>query len=531
MTVDSDLTIPALVEGAAERFADSLAVSDDGIELTYSGLFDAARSFTAALVDSGIEPGDRVAVWAFNSAEWIISCLGLLQAGAVLVPINTRFKGPEAADILARSGARLLITVNDFLGIDYVTMLRRAERELPALERIVIARGPVPDGAEGWQTFLDRADGVTGKEVDRRRATVTAHDVSDILFTSGTTGVPKGVVMTHGRTLVCATDWVIMTGLRPGDRYLQINPYFTQFGYKSGILASVSAGAAMLPEKIFDVDRVLARVQQERVTVLPGPPTIYQSILDHPDLGGFDLTSLRVAVTGSADTPVELIRRMYDELPFSVIISGYGMTEGGTAASTERGDDPTAVATTVGRARPQYEIRIVDQDGHDVPAGDTGEILFRGPGVMLHYLDNPEGTAASLSFEGWLRSGDIGTFDPEDRLHIVGRIKDMFIVGGFNVYPAEVENALLRHPDIARAAVVGAPDHRLGEVGVAFLVLRPDSAVSEPGEIMAWCRQEMANFKVPRRVEIVTELPLNAAGKVEKEVLRARAAAHSAPFP
>jgi HIP---CoA ligase len=528
MTIDSSPTIAALVAGAAERFGDSLAVSDDDIELTYSGLFAESRSFAAALVASGVEPGDRVAIWAFNSAEWIISCLGLLQVGAVLVPVNTRFKGSEAAEVMARSGARFLVTVNDFLGTDYVAMLRGAGRELPALERIVIARGPVPDGTEGWGTFLERADAVATKEVDRRRAAVTTDDVSDILFTSGTTGVPKGVVMTHGRTLVCSSDWVVMTGLTHGDRYLQINPYFSQFGYKSGILASITAGAAMLPEKTFDVYRVLARVQRERVTILPGPPTVYQSILDHPDLAGFDLTSLRVAVTGSADTPVELIRRMYDELPFSVIISGYGMTEGGTAASTEPGDDPAAVATTVGRSRPRYEIRLVDGRGHSVPQGETGEIFFRGPGVMLHYLDNPEGTAATLSPEGWLRSGDLGRFDPDERLHIVGRIKDMYIVGGFNVYPAEVENALLRYPDIARAAVVGSPDHRLGQVGVAFVVLRPESKVTEPDEIIAWCRQEMANFKVPRVVEIVSTLPLNAAGKVEKEVLRGRAAAHTA---
>jgi acyl-CoA synthetase (AMP-forming)/AMP-acid ligase II len=480
------------------------------------------------LVEAGIEPGDRVAIWAYNSAEWIVACLGLFQAGAVLVPINTRFKGREAADVLARSGARVLVTVTDFLGLDYVAMLRRAGRELPDLASVVIARGGVPDGAESWRAFLDRADGASVREVDRRREAVTTDDVSDILFTSGTSGVPKGVVMTHGRSLYCSTDWVVMTGLGHEDRYLQINPYFSQFGYKSGILASVTAGAAMLPEKVFDVDRVLARVQNERVTVLPGPPTIYQSILEHPDLGGFDLASLRVAVTGSADTPVELIRRMYQELPFSVIISGYGMTEGGTAAGTEPGDEPAAVATTVGRARPRYEIRIVNPEGRDVPPGVTGEILFRGPGVMLHYLDNPEGTAANLSPEGWLRSGDLGMFDPDERLHIVGRIKDMFIVGGFNVYPAEVENSLLRHPDITRAAVVGAPDHRLGEVGAAFVVLRPAATVAKPDEIIAWCREEMANFKVPRLLEIVSELPLNAAGKVEKEILRARAATHVA---
>ncbi len=351
---------------------------------------------------------------------------------------------------------------------------------------------------------------------------MTADDPSDILFTSGTTGVPKGVVMTHGRTLSVATDWVAMTGLGEDDRYLMINPYFHMFGLKGGILACLSAGAAMLPEPVFDVDRVLERVQKEKVTVLPGPPTLYQSILDHPRVDRYDLSSLRVAVTGSADIPVELIRRIHQELPFSTIISGYGLTEGGTATGTRPGDEFKAIATTVGRPRPGFEIRIVDGKGAGVPAGQAGEIVLRGPSVMSHYLDDPEATASTLSADGWLKTGDLGVVDDDGRLRIVGRVKDMFIVGGFNAYPAEIENALLRHPDIRQAAVIGVPDARLGEVGMAFVVLR--SGASATGDdVISWARDQMANYKVPRTVEIVDQLPLNAAGKVEKEILKARA--------
>jgi HIP---CoA ligase len=522
-SVDRWPTIPALTESAADRFGDALAISDGATTMTFSGLFQAARSFAASLVSSGIDVGDRVAIWAFNSAEWIVACLGLLQARAVLVPINTRFKGPEAAEILSRSGAKVLVTVTDFLGTDYVTMLRSTGIGLPKLETTVVARGGVPDGTRSWKGFLDLATSRAASTVDKRRSAVRADDVSDILFTSGTTGVPKGVVMTHARTLYCATDWVTMTGLVSSDRYLMINPYFSQFGYKSGILACLAAGAAMLPEPVFDVDRALTRVQEERVTVLPGPPTLYQSILDHPRLARYDLSSLRVAVTGSSDIPVELIRRIHDELPFTTVISGYGMTEGGTASGTEPGDDFEAIATTVGRVRPRYEIRIVDDKGADTPAGEIGEILFRGPGVMAHYLDDEQGTHAALSPEGWLRSQDLGRFDRDGRLHIVGRIKDMFIVGGFNVYPPEIENNLLRHPDVSRAAVIGIPDKRLGEVGMAFVILRPDATVTKAEDIISWCRDEMANYKVPRLVRIVGQLPLNAAGKVQKEVLRERA--------
>jgi acyl-CoA synthetase (AMP-forming)/AMP-acid ligase II len=376
-----------------------------------------------------------------------------------------------------------------------------------------------------WKTFLGGATSAALQEVQRRSAELGPEDPSDILFTSGTTGVPKGVVMTHGRTLTVASDWVAMSGLRPGDVYLQVNPYFHMFGLKAGILASMVAGATMLPEAVFDVDAVLARVEAERVTVLPGAPTIYQSILDHPDRETRDISSLRVAVTGAADIPVELIHRVQQELPFRTVITGYGLTEGGTACATSEDDDPESIATTVGRARPGFELRIVEGD-RDVAPGEAGEVMLRGGSVMAGYLDDPEETAKVLSPDGWLRTGDLGVLDDAGRLRIVGRVKDMFIVGGFNVYPAEIENALLRHPAVRQAAVIGIPDHRLGEVGMAFVVTsHPVTA----DDIIEWSRDQMANFKVPRVVEVVDELPLNPTGKVMKDVLRDRAAAASRP--
>jgi acyl-CoA synthetase (AMP-forming)/AMP-acid ligase II len=305
-----------------------------------------------------------------------------------------------------------------------------------------------------------------------------------------------------------------------------VNPYFHMFGFKAGILASVAAGATMLPEPTFDVDRVLTRVAAEQVTVLPGPPTLYQSLLDHPDRAKHDVSSLRVAVTGSADIPIGLIRRVFDELPFPTIVSGYGLTEAGTANSTGLGDDPEAIATTVGGVRPGFEMRVVNETGDDLPNGEAGEVLLRGPSVMSHYLDDPDATVATLSSDGWLRTGDIGVIDAAKRLRIVGRAKDMFIVGGFNAYPAEIENAMLGHPQIASAAVIGIPDNRLGEVGMAFVVLNSGADTGEP-QIIEWCRAQMANYKVPRVIEIVDALPLNATGKVMKDELRERAAART----
>ncbi len=510
-----------MLADATRRFGARTAIIDGMASLTYDELAEEAGRFGAALIASGIEPGDRVAVWAFNSARWIVAALGLMGSGAVLVPVNTRFKGHEAADILLRSHARALLTVSDFLGTDYLAALRGTGVELPDLSTAVIAHGPAREDAEGWDAFLARATGPARDEFGRRCAAVVADDISDILFTSGTTGVAKGVVQTHGRTLQVATDWVAMTGLVAQDRYLMVNPYFHMFGLKAGILAAVCAGATMLPVAVFDVDRILALVAEYRVTVLPGAPTLYQSILDHPDRAGYDLSSLRLAVTGAADIPVELIRRLDDEMSFSTIITGYGLTEGGTAVATSAGDDVETIATTVGRPRPGFELRIVDDQGRDVGPGAPGEILLRGGSIMSHYLDDPAATAQALSPDGWLRTGDLGVTDSSGYLRIVGRSKDMYIVGGFNAYPAEIENSLLGHPDIRQVAVIGIPDARLGEVGMAFVVLRPGATVTG-GDIIEWSRDRIANYKVPRVVEMVDELPVNATGKVVKDLLRAR---------
>ena len=345
------------------------------------------------------------------------------------------------------------------------------------------------------------------------------HLISDVLFTSGTTGAPKGVMMTHGQTLRQFSDWCDFADLREQDRYLIVNPFFHMFGYKSGWLACLMRGAVVYPMPVFDVDRVLEMVEAEQITVFPGPPTVYQTILDHPSRADRDLSSLRVAVTGAADIPVELIRRLHEELPFERICTGYGLTEAGTCTGTRSGDDYETIATTVGRAMPDLDVRVADGD-HEAARGEVGEVLVRGFSVMTGYFDEPEATAAAIDDDGWLHTGDLGTMDDRGSLKIVGRIKDMFIVGGFNAYPAEIENMLLGHPDVAQAAVVGVPDERLGEVGRAFIVPRPGAAI-DPDELIAWCRERMANYKVPRSVVLRESFPMNATGKVMKDELLA----------
>jgi acyl-CoA synthetase (AMP-forming)/AMP-acid ligase II len=527
-------TTPRLLRDAASTHCDRQAVVDGDTTLTYSGLADAVQGAARAFVAAGLQPRDRAAIWAPNIWEWIVAALGLHAAGGVLIPLNTRFKGHEAGDILERSGARLLFTVTDFLDADYTVLLHdalggpgdaRPIAALPALERIVVLRGATPEGCEAWADFVAGGDAIAPEVADERALAVQPDDLSDILFTSGTTGRSKGVMTAHAQNLRAYRDWADVVGLREGDRYLIVNPFFHAFGYKAGILASLMMGATIHPQLVFDVPQVMARVADERITMLPGPPTLYQTILNHPDFASFDMTSLRLAVTGAAAIPVELILRMRRELHFENIITGYGLTEScGIATMCRYDDDPETIATTSGRAIPELDVRCVDPDGNEVPRGEPGEVVIRGYTVMRGYLDDESETTATIDADGWLHTGDIGVMDDAGYLRITDRTKDMFIVGGFNAYPAEIENLMLANDAIAQVAVIGVPDERMGEVGMAFVVPRPDATV-EPDELIAWCRERMANFKVPRRIEVVAELPLNATGKVLKYELRARAGA------
>ena len=506
------LTVPALLDRAAEQFPDTEAVVAGDVRWTFDELRERSRAAARAFIEAGIEPGDRVAFWAPNIPEWIEAVLGLHLAGGVLVPLNTRFKGAEAADIIGRSRAKLVLLVNGFLGNEYAAALDGFD--LPDLDRIVVFRGDVPSDAVSWADFLAAADG------DDELPVVSDDDLSDILFTSGTTGRPKGVVATHAQTVRVFTDWSDIVGLRHGDRYLIVNPFFHTFGYKAGIIACLIQGATMLPEPVFDVPTVLQRVSDERVTMLPGPPTLYLSILNHPDRDSFDLSSLRLAVTGAAAVPVEMINRMRNELSFETILTAYGLTEStGTVSMCRQGDDPETISRTSGRAIPDVEIRIVDEAGNEVSRGDQGEIVVRGYNVTAGYFEDPEATAATIDADGWLHTGDIGVMDEQGYIDITDRLKDMFIVGGFNAYPAEIENALLGHPGVAQCAVVGVPDERMGEVCHAFVIARPGADV-DPDEVIAWSRERMANYKVPRAVNVVDALPTNASGKVLKYELR-----------
>lgn len=510
-------SIPELVRWAAERYGSAEAVVEGRNRVTYGELGARVERAAAACLANGVRPGDRVAVWAPNSLDWMVAALGAVSAGAVLVPLNTRFKGTEAADVLRRSGTRLLFITGTFLGTSYVASLRRAVADgpgLPDLEQVVVLSDDAPADYRTWKDFLASGDGVGEAEVRARALAVTPDQPSDIVFTSGTTGRPKGAVITHEQTLRAYEVWCDLAGLRKGDRYLIVNPFFHTFGYKAGVIACLMRGATMIPQPVFNVDTVLANIAAERVSVLPGPPTLHQSLLDHPARASHDLSALRLVVTGAAVVPLRLVEQLHGELGVETVLTAYGLSEAsGIVTMCRRGDPLPVIASTSGRAIPGTEVRV------QAPPGQPGEVLVRGFNVMRGYYEDEAATAEAVTEDGWLRTGDVGVLDPSGNLRITDRLKDMYIVGGFNAYPAEIEQLLGLHPAVADVAVIGVPDTRLGEVGKAYVVRRPASTLTAD-DLIAWARREMANYKVPRTVEFVPELPRNASGKVVKGELR-----------
>lgn len=513
--------IPNAVRINARRHPDLEAIVDGGLRLTFAELEMEMVDAVRGMIAMGVRPGTRVGLLAPNSARWIVAALGVLGAGGVLVPLNTRFKGPEAAYILRKSGASLLVTVTDFVDNDYLGMLRAADPDLAALTRVVVISGEADPDAQAWTSFLELGRAVSAEQVHAVIDAVTPDSLSDIMFTSGTTGYPKGVMLSHGQSLR-AHGWLTKAmGFRPGDRYLIVPPFFHTFGYKAGWMACIVHGVTSIPQRIMVVDQLLTTIAAEKVSILLGPPTLFQDLLDAPNRGDYDLSSLRVACASAAVVAPELLARIRDELNVENTLSAYGLTEATSLVSTTIPgiDDFSDVLSTVGRAALDVELRVVDDTGNDVAQGSSGELWVRGYNVMHGYWDDPGKTAQAITSDGWLRTGDLVVMDDRGYVRVIDRKKDMVIVGGFNVYPAEVERILGEHPDVADIAVVGMPDDRMGEVPVAFVVPRRGITVVEE-EFRRWARSQVANFKVPRRVIVIDSLPRNASMKVMKGELR-----------
>ncbi|WP_372729050.1 FadD3 family acyl-CoA ligase [Nocardioides sp.] len=493
-----DQTLPGILRAAAQRYGDRPAYVEDGETLSHADVLEHVRTIARGYLAHGLQPGERVCLWGPNSIDWALAALAITYAGGVVVPINSRYTAHEAADLIERTAARLVLVADGFLGRSQIADLRAAG-ELGSVAA-VIDLADVRD--------LPGAS-VSPAYVEARADAVSRDDVADILFTSGTTGRSKGAMSAHRQTIGVADAWAELGGVTSDDRYLVVNPFFHSFGYKIGIVVGLLTGATLYPLPTFDLEVTMRLVERERITVLPGAPTIYQSLLGAPGRAERDLTSLRLAVTGAAVVPVVLIERMRAELGIDQVVTAFGMTEA-VVATMCRPDDPAdLVATTCGRAIPGMEARIAD----------NGELLLRGEYVMLGYLDDEAATAEAIDADGWLHTGDVGTLDASGNLTITDRLKDMYISGGFNVYPAEVEQALARLDGVADAAVIGVPDERMGEVGKAFVVRAADTTLTED-DVIAFCKQRLANFKVPRHVEFTDALPRNLSGKVLKTQLR-----------
>jgi len=524
-----DHSMPELIRRAAADYGDDLFLIDEkGEALSFRQLEQRVEHAARALLSLGIEHGDRVAIWAPNSGAWIIAACAIEMIGAILVPINTRFRGAEAGYILDKSGAKLLFTVANFLGNDYVGMLQDAlggatvngpVAGLPDLGNIVLLEGDqTRASATSWTGLL--ANPAPLDQLKERERRVEPGTTCDILFTSGTTGKPKGAMHSHGQSLWMAGIWNQSNGLQRGDRALIVNPFFHSFGYRAGWVSALLAGMSVYPMATFDVESVLQQIEANRISVLMGPPTLFTSLLDHPDRQKYDLSSLRVGHTGSSNVPVELIHRARDELAFDIFLTSYGLTEATALVSVcYPTDSAETIARTVGYALPGTELRIAGPNGQAQPQGESGELLVRGPNVMQGYFEDPEATAQAIDAKGWLHTGDVGMIGADGTLRILDRLKDVVIVGGFNAYPAEIEHVLITHPAIAEAAIIAIPDERMGEVCGACVVLREGATLTLP-ELIEWSRERLANFKVPRHLFIRDNFPKTPLGKVQKFLLK-----------
>ena len=517
-------TLPALIRQSARDHGERAAIVDGPTRLTYAQVLAHSEQVARSLIALGVQAGDRVAVWAPNVSEWILAACGTHAAGAVLVPLNTRMKGGEAVDILARSRAKVLFCIGDFLGQYYPALLDGIRPD--TLARLVVLRAappPVQPAGHtdlGWADFLALGESVPREAVLAREADLHANSTADLMFTSGTTGRPKGVMAAHGPTIRAFDVWSRAVGLDADDRYLIVNPFFHTFGYKAGWVAAFVRGATVYPQQVFDADAVLTRIASDRISFLPGPPTLFLTMLAHPQLSSFDLSSLRSSVTGAATVPPVLIRRMREDLGIANVTTAYGLTEcGGCATLCDPSDSVETVASTCGKALPGTEVCCVDEQGRPVPPGQPGEVLLRGYHVMQGYFEDEAATREAIDAAGWLHTGDVGVLDERGYLRITDRLKDMFIVGGFNCYPAEIERLLADHPDLAQVAVVGVPDERMGEVGCACIITRSGQPLDAQA-LIEWSRARMANYKVPRHVLNFEHFPVNASNKVLKRELQ-----------
>ena len=518
-------TLSQVLRDTTEKFPQRNAILDpSGITLTYEGLDKKVDQLARGMLELGVAKGDKVGLWMPNIPEWVVAYFAIARIGAVLVPMNTRYKKHEVEYILNNSEATTLFSVGAFAGIDYLSMIGEIRGNLPNLKHVII----VGESGEAMHEFSsvveDGTDLLSDSKLAEREASCHPLDNVFILYTSGTTGNPKGAMLSHHNIAKNAEQVTEVLRTEEQDVFLLAVPFFHCFGCVMGIAGSITWGAAMVPMQIFKPVEALELVERFGVSVLYGVPTMFVLELEEyrkgkADGASYDVSTLRTGIMAGAPCPVEVMRGTMEDMHCNVSIA-YGLTEASPVITMTRFDDSVALRVeTVGRALDGIDVKIADEDRKPLATGEMGELACRGYNVMMGYYKMPDKTAESIDEEGWLYSGDLATMDEDGYVQIVGRKKDMLICGGFNVYPAEIEEYLFTHPKVQNVSVIGMPDKVMGEVAVAYIIPRAGQVI-DPQEMVDFCVGEIANFKVPRYVQIVDEFPMTQSGKIQKFRLR-----------
>ena len=509
---------------ARQPDAEALVSRHQEMWLTYGELGREVERVARGLLGLGIEKGDRVGIWSPTRVEWTLLQFATARVGAILVNINPAYRAGEMAYAVNQSALRLLVTAQAFKTSDYRARIHEVRSQLPRLERVVVF-GDQGTGVPGdllWDDLLAAGANVKAEDIELRETLLDADDPINIQYTSGTTGNPKGATLTHHNILNNARSLAELLRYTAADRVCIPVPLYHCFGMGVGNLGCVTSGATMVyPAESFEPLATLEAIAGERCTSIYGVPTMFIAQLEHPRFAEFDLTSLRTGIMAGAPCPIEVMKRVINEMHASEVCIAYGMTETAPVSFLTRPEDTVERrVSTVGTVLPQVEAKIMDPaTGLTAPLATPGEVCTRGYLVMQGYWENPDATADAVDRAGWMHTGDLGTIDADGYLNIVGRIKDMVIRGGENLYPVEIEEVLFQHPAVASAQVIGVPDERMGEELMAWVVVRESGSLSEE-ELLDFCRDRIAHFKVPRYVKFVDEYPMTVTGKVQKFLMR-----------
>jgi fatty-acyl-CoA synthase len=526
----------AILDRATTQFPKQLAIVSGEQRITFEELMDRVHSMANALLRMGVKKGDKVAIWMSNRPEWVYTHFACIKIGAPVVPLNTRYKSHEVDYILRQSDATTLVMMDQFINIDFMPLIGEVCPELkdckpgdlkckslPLLKRVIMVSDNSYPGMLSFDEVMESGKNyASNPELKKAQDAIKPEDVYIIPFTSGTTGFPKGVVTTHYQYSRIMEAVSARFQMNEKDRILVVSPFSHNMGNMTGMLLGGCNGACICPMEQFDPGEGLRIIDEEKVSKFTGSPTMYIMMLDHPDFPKRDTTSIKAAVIGGADVSPDLVRTIIAKMGIKDLISAYGLTENtGVSTMSQPGDSPEVIANTSGKLMfPDCELEILDPDtGKILPRGTQGEICSRGFWVMKEYYKQPEETKEAFNKDGWFRTGDLGVLDEKGYIKITGRIKDMFITGGVNAYPAEVESFLMTHPKISMVAVTGVPDKRMGEVAMAFVKLKEGESATQE-EIIKFARAKMANYKAPKYVKFVDEFPMTVTGKIQKFVLK-----------